>query len=202
MELSEKLETELNELGFSKKLKLSEYVSDASSSPSARISEIMTIILTSIIAAGLAIFLFAVLFNMKTRHRELAVLAALGKRRYDITLSFFTELAFLTLFALIAGGGVSAVLVVMLASPITNYLYAAEYAAQFHNETLDSVLGQTVPSDMIETISDTKILLTEYFLPSFAFAVIAGVFLLFVLFLFVDSYVKRINALSGVGGKE
>ncbi len=202
MKLSEKLEKELNELGFSKEIKLSEYVSDAASSPSARISEIMTIILTSIIAVGLAIFLLAVLFNMKTRHRELAVLAAIGKRRNDITVSFFTELGILTLFALIVGGGASAALVVILASPITKYLYAVEYSAQFHNETLDSVLGQTVPSDMIETISDTKILLTEYFLPSFVFAVLAGVFLLFVLFLFVDSYVKRINALSGVGGKE
>ncbi len=202
MKLSEKLEKELNELGFGKRILLSEYISDASSSPSARISEIMTIILTSIIAVGLAIFLLSVLFNMKTRHRELAVLAALGKRRYDITLSFFTELGILTLFALVVGGGVSAILVVMLASPLTNYLYAAEYSAQFHNETLDSVLGETVPSDIIETISDTRSLLTEYFLPSFVFAVIAGIFLLMVLFLFVDGYVKRINALSGVGGKE
>ncbi len=202
MKLSGKLEKELNELGFGKQIMLSEYVSDAASSPSARLAEIISVILTGIMAVGLAVFLLAVLFNMKTRHRELAVLAALGKRRTDIALSFFMELAILTILALTAGGGISAILIVMLASPITRYLYAAEYSAQFHNQTMNGVLGQTIPSDMTEAAHDIKTLLTEYFVPSFCFAIVAGMILLVVLFLFVDGYVNRINALSGVGGKE
>lgn len=85
---------EMNGLGFTEPLLLTEYVSDTASSPSARLSEIVSILLVGVVGVGFAIFFFSVLFNMKARHRELAVLTALGKKRSAVAASFFLELRF------------------------------------------------------------------------------------------------------------
>ncbi len=75
------LEKELNRLGLAKTVKLTPYMSDATSSPSARLAEIMTTLLIGVVVFGFVILVLAVLFHMKARHRELAVLSALGQKR-------------------------------------------------------------------------------------------------------------------------
>ncbi len=51
-------------------------------------------------------------------------------------------------------------------------------------------------------MDDMSYLLTEYALPSILFSLIASTVLLIGIYMIVYYYVRRINALSGVGGKE
>ena len=51
-------------------------------------------------------------------------------------------------------------------------------------------------------MEDFGFLFGEYAVPSFLFALAAGALIMAVLYFFIGAYVRRINALSGVGGKE
>ncbi|MBQ9748113.1 MAG: ABC transporter permease [Clostridia bacterium] len=197
------LSDEINELGFSDVVLLTEYVSDATSSPSARLSEIVSAVLIGVITVGFVIFLLAILFNIKARHRELAMLTALGKKRNAVANTFFAEIAVLTSLALLVGGLLLSLGVSFLAEPITSYLYAAELHANLTNESSDFFfLEHHVGSPVTERTADFGLLFTNYILPSVLFALIAGVALMVLLYFFIRIYVARINPLSDVGGKE
>ena len=194
---------EMNGLGFTEPLLLTEYVSDAASSPSARLSEIVSILLVGVVGVGFAIFFFSVLFNMKARHRELAVLTALGKKRSAVAASFFLELLLLTAAALLVGGVLFAGVVSLCAGPVTSYLYSAELSAKFMGESADLFLfGDPTGESAAAYMEDFGFLFGEYVVPSFLFALAAGALILTALYFFIGGYVRRINALSGVGGKE
>lgn len=197
------LADEINQIGFRDTVLLTEYVSDAASSPSARLSEIVSILLAGVIGVGAAVFFFSVLFNMKARHRELAVLVALGKKRSAVASSFSLELLLLTAAALLAAGGIFAGLVSLCAGPLTSYLYSAELSAKFRGESADLFLfGDPTGESAAVRMEDFGFLFGEYAVPSFLFALAAGALILAVLYFFIGAYVRRINALSGVGGKE
>ncbi|MBR7160969.1 MAG: FtsX-like permease family protein, partial [Clostridia bacterium] len=134
------LEEKINAIGFSKNMCLSPYLSDAASSPSARLSEIITMLLIGVSVLGFLIFALASLFNMKARHRELAVLTALGQKRSRIALSFFSEICILTFSAFILGILLLTGAVSVFAVPISNYLYEAEISAKITNESADLFL--------------------------------------------------------------
>ncbi len=197
------LEEALNSLGFAKTIKLTPYMSDATSSPSARLSEIVTILLFGVIAFGFIVLVLAVVFHMKARHRELAVLAALGQKRGVITCSFFAEIAVLMLLALICGFGLLSVMVVLFAEPIGTYLVASEYTASITSENADRYLIENAVQNIVtEKMADNSYLFMQYTLPSFLFSVVASMGLLLGILIVVYRYVRGINALSGVGGKE
>lgn len=194
---------EINEVGFTEPIRLTEYVSDSASSPSARLSEIISIVLVGIVGVGFAVFMLSVLFHMKARHRELAVLVALGKKRSAVTASFFTEVLILVFFAFLFSAGILTAVVSLCAVPITKYLYSAELSAQFRNESADFFLFEVSPNDFVtENLEQFGFLFREYVIPALIFAMIAGLLIVAALYLFVGEYVRRINALSGVGGKE
>ncbi len=197
------LEEKINEIGFSENIILSPYLSDAASSPSARLSEIISLLLVGILILGLAIFALAVIFNMKARHRELAVLSALGQKRSLVALSFFAEIGILTFFAFMCGIFILMGAVLFFAVPISNYLYEAEISAKITHESADLfLLGNGAQSAVIEKLEDFAFLFTQYIIPSAAFSALAVSGILFLIFGIVFIYIRRINALSGVGGKE
>jgi len=203
MDIANDMEYALNTIGFSEAIKLTEYVSDVSSSPSARLTQIVTYILIGVITVGFAVFLLATLFNMKARHREFAVLASLGKKRTHITLDFFIELACVIFVSLFASSCLLILVALLCAIPITNYLYSAEVSAQFMSENANFVLyGQETALPSAESMQDFHHLLIEYIIPSISFALLAGALLMIILYVLVSIYIKNINALSEVGGKE
>ncbi|MBQ2987701.1 MAG: hypothetical protein IJD59_01195 [Clostridia bacterium] len=197
------LEKKINEIGFSEALLLSPYISDAASSPSARLSEIVSLLLVGVIGMGFAVFALTVFFNMKARNRELAVLTALGQKRSCVVLSFFAEICILTFLAFLCGIFLLMGAVVLLAVPISNYLYEAEFSAKITHESADLFLiGSGAQSAATEKLEDFDFLFTRYIIPSTALSALAAVLILLLIFGIVAFYVRKINALSGVGGKE
>ena len=197
------LEEQINEIGFSENMILSPYLSNAASSPSARLSEIITMLLIGVSVLGFLIFALAVLFNMKARHRELAVLTALGQKRSRVALSFFAEICILTFLAFVCGIFLLMGAVALLAVPISNYLYEAEFSAKITHESADLFLiGNGAQSAATEKLEDFDFLFTRYIIPSTALSALAAALILLLIFGIVYTYIDKINALSGVGGKE
>ncbi len=196
---AQELENELNEVGFLKQITLTPYISDAASSPSARLSEIVTTLLFGVILFGFAVFVLSVIFHMKARHRELSVLSALGKKRSAVARSFFTEVLILTVFAWIFGGALLFVMLYFFAEPIGSYLVASEFSASILPERADQFLIESGIQDTVTIkMSDLTYLFSEYAMPSIIFSVMAGGIILMGIYLVVYGYVRHINALSGV----
>ena len=197
------VENALNEIGFRKNIVLTEFVSDAASSPSARLSQVISAVLVCIVAVGMGVLLLAILFNMKARHKELAVLAALGQNRHGIALSFFAELLLLGTASLLAGGLVMVGVIRLLAVPLTQYLYSAEITSQLTADTATKLLFEDISGSYItEKAGEFSHLIEAYFVPSFLFALMQSLIVFGILYLVISAYIFRINALSGVGGKE
>ena len=201
--LASALEEKINEIGFSENITLSPYLSDAASSPSARLSKIISLLLVGVSVLGFVIFALAVVFNMKARHRELAVLTALGQKRSQVALSFFAEICILTFSAFVFGMLLLMGAVAVFAVPISNYLYEAEFSAKITHESADLFLiGNGMQSAVTETLENFSFLFVRYILPSTALSALAAVLILLLIFGIVFRYISKINALSGVGGKE
>jgi len=193
----------MGEIGFSEGILLSPYISDAASSPSARLSEIVSLLLVSVIGLGFAVFALAVFFNMKARHRELAVLTALGQKRSRVAFSFFAEIAVLTFTAWTVASALLTVAVSFIAVPISDYLYEAETLSKISHESADLfLLDSGAQSAVTEALEDFSFLFTRYILPSATLSAGMGTVILLFVFGIVAFYVRKINALSGVGGKE
>ena len=196
------LEAEINGLGFSRPVKLTPYVSDVASSPCARLSDVISFVLFGITVVGFAVFALTVMFNMKARQRELAVLTALGKRRADVAFSYFSEVALLVLCALFLSFVLLTFGVMQYAAPLSEYLYSAEASAQFQSENADLCLfgEQTENSPAAE--AEFLHLASVYVLPSVAFGGTVTVCLLIFLYGVIRLYVSRIHPLYDIGGKE
>ncbi len=173
------------------------------SSPSARLSEIVTTLLCGVIAFGFAVLVLSVIFHMKARHRELAVLSALGKKRGAVARSFFAEVLILTTAALLVSSGLLCLTVRFFAEPIGRYLVASEFSASIVPERADMFLIESGVQNTVTTkMNDLSYLFSEYAIPSILFSLIAGLIILMGIYFVVCGYVRKINALSGVGGKE
>ncbi len=197
------LEDKINKIGFSEKILLSPYISDAASSPSARLSEIVSLLLVGVIGLGFAVFTLSAFFNMKARHRELAVLTALGQKRMQVALFFFAEISVLTFTALISAGILLTGTVSYLTAPISDYLYEAEMMSKIRHEHADIfLLGDGAQNVTAEKTGDLSFLFERYVVPSALLSALAAVVILLLLFCIVYFYVSKINALSGIGGKE
>ncbi|MBQ9748805.1 MAG: hypothetical protein IJV98_08475 [Clostridia bacterium] len=203
MRVAEALEEELNQLGFLKTVRLTEYVSDTASSPSVRLSQSLSYVLVGVIAVGFAILGLSVFFDMKTRHRELAMLIALGKRRSHVTGSFFAERVLLILLGGLLATALLATFVLLCAEPLLQYLYSAELSAQFYGETADMVLMSTPVGALIsQSMARPSYLITAYLLPSVALVWVAVPVLSVILYTVVLLYARKIRPLCDVGGKE
>ncbi len=203
MNASEELETELNQIGFLDPIRLTEYVSDTASSPSVRLSQSLSYVLIGVIAIGFAILGLSVFFNMKTRHRELAMLIAIGKKRSSVTSDFFAELLVLILLGVVFSLALIAAFVFLYAEPLLRYLYSAELSAQFRGETADSLLLSDPVGNLIsQSMAKPSYLISEYLIPSLCFSLIAALALLTILYVVVLFYTHRIRPLYDVGGKE
>ena len=200
---AEALEAEINRIGFSRTVKLTEYVSDISTSPSARLSGIVSAVLAFVMIVGFAILILTVSFNMKTRQRELAMLVALGKQRTGVTLAYFLEMALLIVCALFLSFALLTFGVVQYTAPLSEYLYSAEVSAQFQSESADLYLfGAEAGTDDFGFPWGFSALVWAYLLPSIAFAGIITAGLFIFLYLIIYFYVRRIHPLYDIGGKE
>ncbi len=194
---------EINLLGFDENVLLTEYLSDAASSPSVRLSEIIAFIQIGMILVGFLIFMLVILFQMKARHRELAVLSALGKKRNSVATSFFIEILLLVCLSMCLSFIAVSSILCHFAEPATRYLYAAELSAKYKDETAEMVLlGDAVGNVISINMADAHFLLRHYALPTLGTTLIPLAILLIMIRCAIQLYVKRINALSGVGGKE
>lgn len=197
------LEAELGKIGFLKEVRLTKYMSDAATSPAARLSQMVSLLLIGIVVVGFVILLLVVFFHMNARHRELAVLSALGKRRAAVAGSFFLEVLLLFFAGYWMAAAVFSGAVALCAVPITAYLNTAELSAQVSNETADFVLlGDPGGSQILEKMEDFSYLAREYILPALLVTAVMAAVMMLGVYLFVRLYVGRINALSAVGGKE
>ena len=203
IEDSSVLEEKINKIGFSETILLSPYMSDAASSPSARLSEIVSLLLIGVMGLGFVVLVLAVLFNMRARHRELAVLVALGEKRSRVSFSFFAEIAILTAASLVCGGLLLLMAASFFAVPISDYLYAAEFSSKIRYESADLFLiGNGAQPAVAERMEDLSFLFVRYILPSFAISAGMALIILLLILGIVFLYTRKINALSGVGGKE
>ncbi|MBQ9747969.1 MAG: ABC transporter permease [Clostridia bacterium] len=197
------LEEAINGIGFVRNVRLTEYVSDTSSSPSARFSAILSALLVGIVGVGFVVLVLSVLFHMRSRRRELAMLAALGQGRKMIATGFFLEYAVLMLIALIASGGLLVYAVSLLTVPLMRYLYSVELSAQFQTESADFfILKEPMTETVYPEIYDSRYLLTEYIVPSVGFAILAAFFLMILIYILAYRDTVRIHPLYDVGGKE
>lgn len=203
MKDADRLETRLNDIGLYEEIVLTPYVSDTASSPSARLAQIISILLVGVIILGCLVFILAVLFNMKARHRELSMLTAIGKKRSAVAFDFFLELLILVIAALVLGAGFTAGIVTALSVPLTTYLFSLENATHVENETAELLLlGDGAGNTLVEKVSDFSYLLREYITPSVLISCAVAMGMMVLLFTIIMLYVKKINALSEVGGKE
>ena len=194
---------EINSLGFYENVLLTEYVSDAASSPSVRLSEMVSVILFGIGCIGLLIFMLVILFHMRARHKELAVLVALGKSRGAVTASFFIEIVGIVAMSVLASGVLLTLMVNILAHPINDYLYSAEASAKWRDMTSEMILlGHSTKNEFIGSTADRKYLFHTYVLPSFFLVFDSMMCVMSLIYFRIRFYVNKINALSDVGGKE
>ncbi|MBQ8498055.1 MAG: hypothetical protein IJ489_11470 [Clostridia bacterium] len=199
MNETEILEREINAIGFAKTVKLTEFVSDTASSPSARLSDILSYTTVGLIAVGFVVLGLSVFFNMRVRRRELAVLTALGKKRNAVSVSFFLEIALILLVALVLSGIVMIVTIYLCEIPLTEYLYTAEISSKFLSETADIYLFEnTAGGNLIVASVD----ITRYILPCLRFALVSAALLMVFLYVVIRSYCHRIHPLYDIGGKE
>ncbi len=197
------LSSQLNDIGFSKGIKLTKHVSDSASSPSARLSEIISAVVIGVVGIGFIVFMLVIFFNMNSRQRELAVLCALGKRRSAVSGSFFLEIFILVLLGFAGGFGVFMLSVSAVAIPLTKYLNMAELSSTITSENADFVLiGGSGNIISTERMTDLSYMFETYMLPAMIFTAVIAVLILICAYMFISVYVRGINALSAVGGKE
>lgn len=199
MNQTEILEKEINEIGFAKTVKLTPFVSDAASSPSARLSEILSYTTIGLITVGFAVLGFSVFFNMRARRRELAVLTALGKKRSAVSTSFFLEIAIILLVSLVLSGIVMIFVINLCEIPLTEYLYTAEISSRFLSETADAYLFEnTMVGEVMTNTAD----MTRYLFPCLQFAFFSALLMMGFLYVVIRGYCTRIHPLYDIGGKE
>lgn len=198
-----KAEDAINKIGFAKDIKLTEFVSDASSSPAARLSKIMYIMIALTVVAGFSILALIILFYMNSRKREFAVLSALGKKRVKTALSFFAEISVIIMVSVIICALAFALCSYLTAEPISVYLNASESSVKTQNSDSDMYISSTLHEDeAVRKITDFSYLLSAFILPAFSSAVIVTLLLEIILFIFIYAYIKRIDILAAAGGKQ
>lgn len=197
------LAEEINAIGFSERVKLTPYVSDISSSPSARLSGIVSGMLIAVIAAGLGVFMLTALLHLKERRREFAVLIAMGKKRESVAFSYYFEFGLLVLSAFLLSCLLMAFVVWVFSAPISQYLYAAEEASLFQSENADRYLfGDEAEVFQTRGKTDFGHLFRAYIIPNILFTGAVTVFLLLLLGGIVLLYVRDIHPMYDAGGKE
>ncbi|MBR7160900.1 MAG: hypothetical protein IKD07_00655 [Clostridia bacterium] len=197
------LSEEINGIGFSERIKLTPYVSDLSSSPCARLSQIVSGTLIGVIAAGFAVLMLTALLNMRERRREFSVLIAIGKKRKSVAFSYGLELGILIVSAFLLSAVWMTVVAGLCAVPIAQYLYAAEEAALFQTENADRyLLGNAGDSFDVHAKASASALFREYMIPNVLFTGALTVVLLLLLHGLISVYVKNMHPMYDVGGKE
>ena len=199
MNQTEMLEKEINEIGFAKTVKLTPFVSDAASSPSARLSDILSFTTVGLISVGFAVLGLSVFFNMRARRRELAILTALGKKRQAVAATFFLETVIILIASLLLSGIVITFVIHWSQDMLAEYLYTAEISSKFLSETADAYLFEdTMVSEVMTNTAD----MTRYLFPCLQFAFFSAFLMMGFLYVVIRGYCARIHPLYDIGGKE
>ena len=197
------LAEEMNGIGFSERIRLTPYVSDLSSSPSARLSEIVSGTLVGVITSGFAVLVLTALLNMRVRRREFALLIAMGKKRESVAFSYGLEIGLLIVSAFLLSAVAMTVIVCLCTAPLSEYLYAAEEAALFHTESADRyLLGDWGDPFSVHSKVSVGALFREYMIPNVLFTGAVTAVLLLLLCGMISVYVKNVHPMYDAGGKE
>ena len=203
MSYADELEDEINALGFYKDVKLTPFTNEAGTSPAAKILIIVRYSLIGVMAAGFAIILLVIIFNLNSRRREFAVLAALGMKRIKIALSFFGEVFIVFAAALLICAAAYTAAVRSVAAPVSDYLESNEEAADSREVRLSTELaGNEAKKQRAESMTDMGYLTEKYIAPSLGITLIGALTVLFIVLLPTYFSMKRINPLTDSGGKD
>ena len=201
--LSDELEDAINEIGFYKEVKLTPFVNEAGASPAAKILIIVRYSLIGVMIAGFAILALIIFFNMNSRWREFAVLAALGMKRLKIALSFFGEVLVVFVASLLVCTALYAVTVRSVAAPVSEYLESSEEAADSSEMRLSGLFSENAAKKQrAESMTDTGYLARNYVLPSLWITFVAALAVLCITLAPVYVSTRKINPLTDSGGKE
>ncbi|MBO4216833.1 MAG: hypothetical protein J5940_02700 [Clostridia bacterium] len=203
MSMSDELEEAINEIGFYKEVKLTPFTNEAGTSPAAKILIIVRYSLLGVMAAGFAILLLVIIFNMNSRRREFAVLAALGMKRMKIALSFFGEVFVVFVAALLVCASVYIFTVRSVAAPVSEYLEGAEEAADSREFRMSIDLAENeAKKQRGDNMNDMGFLAKSYILPSLGITLAGTSAVFFIALIPVYFSMKKINPLTDSGGKE
>ena len=201
--LADELEDAINEIGFYKEVKLTLFTNEAGTSPAAKILIIVRYSLIGVMIAGFVILMLIIFFNMNSRRREFAVLAALGMKRLRIALSFFGEVFVVFIAALLVCASLYSVAVRSVAVQVSEYLESSEEAADSSEMRLSDLFSENAAKKQrAESMTDTGYLARNYVLPSLWITFVSALVVLFITLAPVYVSTRKINPLTDSGGKE
>ena len=201
--VSDGLEEAINDFGFYTTVKLTPFINEAGTSPAAKILIIVRYSLIGVMIAGFVILMLIIFFNMNSRRREFAVLAALGMKRMKIALSFFGEVFAVFVAALLVCASLYAVTVRSVAAPVSEYLESSEEAADSSEMRLSGLFTENAAKKQHEeNMADIGFLAENYLMPPFLVTIISAASVLLLVLMPIYVSVKQINPLTESGGKE
>ena len=197
------LETAINRFGFYDTVKLTPFTNEAGASPAAKILIIVRYSLIGVMAAGFAILLLIIIFNMNSRSREFAVLAALGMKRLKIALSFFGEVFVVFIAAILVCSAAFVFAVRSVAAPVSEYLENYEESVDSKEVRLSIELSDNeAKRQRSENMRDIGFIAENYLTPSFILTFICSAAVLVLVLMPIYVSAKQINPLTESGGKE
>ncbi|MBO4216478.1 MAG: hypothetical protein J5940_00885 [Clostridia bacterium] len=202
LSLAEELENALNSLGFYQTIKLTEFINEAGASPAAQILGTVRFSLIGVVAVGFVVLLLIMIFNMNSRKREFAVLAALGKKRSSITASFLSEVLIVFIVALLICALVFGFAVNSVASPISEYLEAEETAAAGSEIRLSSTYSESEAKEVrSRNMNDSGYLTEEFTVPAVTTTAAGLAAVILLMSIPAAIFIKARNPLTDAGGK-
>ena len=197
------VEKMLNGLGLREEMMLTPFVADAANSPAAALMLIINWCMVGVIGAGSIELFIILIFNMIARKRELSVLAALGKSRMKISLSFFAEIFVVFVVALLICALVFGLAVKTAAKPISEYLEESESSVRYENRSAADVITDNEAAEKREAqLLDFNYLFSEYIATQSLLTALLGSAVIVMAFVIITVLVSKTEVLTSLTGKQ
>lgn len=197
------VEKTLNVLGLRDEIMLTPFVSDTANSPAAKMLEVIKISMIFVISAGAVILVIVILFNMTARRRELSILSALGKNRIKISLSFFAEILFIFIVALIICTLVFGAAVNGAAKPLSEYLESSESSVRYENrKAADIIIGNEAAEKREAQLLNFNYLFSAYIVMQSVYTSVIASMVMVLTFAVIAFFISKIDVLTSLTGKQ
>lgn len=203
MKNAEKVEEAFNDIGVAGGIRLTPFMSDVSSSSAARLSSAVSALMLAVSAAGMALLFVVLSFNINSRKREIGTLISLGQNRAKTASVFILEVLMIFIAAYILCSVLGGVLVTAYSSPISAYLDKAELSAKMHNETDISIFKKLSAEGGTQGAeTDFSVLFSKYIAPQVFISGAVNLFIIAATFVYLIIYIRKIDLLNVMGGRE